>query len=159
MLTDYCIDSDCAAVLFTCSSFGAAIEAKARITRVPVLKPNEAMFEQALALGTKIGMLTTFPPAAVPMEAEFRAEASRRGIAATIETSCVAEAMVAAKSGDYERHNQLLCEAASRFADFDVLLLAQFSMAPALHEVRQGIALPVLSSPRAAVEKLKSLLS
>jgi Asp/Glu/hydantoin racemase len=159
LLADYCIDSGCAAVLFTCSSFGAAVEAKARIARVPVLKPNEAMYEQALARGAKIGMLTTFSPAAAPMEAEFRAEASRQGIMATIETRCVPEAMTAAKSGDYGRHNRLLREAAAHFAGFDALLLAQFSMAPALHEVAQGIAIPVLSSPHAAVEKLRGLLS
>jgi Asp/Glu/hydantoin racemase len=158
-LIDYCVNSGCAALLFTCSSFGAAIEAKARTASVPVLKPNEAMFEQALTLGTKIGMLTTFPPAAAPMEAEFHAEAKRRGVMATIETRCVPEAMNAAKSGDYDRHNRLLREAAALFAGFDALLLAQFSMAPALHEVSQGIAIPVLSSPHAAVEKLKKLLS
>jgi Asp/Glu/hydantoin racemase len=159
LLTDYCTDSGCDAVLFTCSAFGAAIEAKARIARVPVLKPNEAMFGQALALGTRVGMLATFPPAVASMEAEFRAEAGRRGIAATIETRCVPAAMAAAKSGDYERHNRLLREAAAQFADFDALLLAQFSMAPALQEVRKSIAIPVLSSPLAAVEKLKSVLA
>jgi Asp/Glu/hydantoin racemase len=159
LLADYCADSGCAAVLFTCSSFGAAVEAKARAARVPVLKPNEAMFEQALALGARIGMLTTFPPAAAPMEAEFRAEAKRRGVAATIETHCVPEALAAAKSGDYERHNRLLREAAARFAGFDALLLAQFSMAPALREVQKALAIPALSSPHAAVEKLKSILA
>jgi Asp/Glu/hydantoin racemase len=159
LLADYCIDSGCAAVLFTCSSFGAAIEAKARAAKAPVLKPNEAMFEQALALGVKIGMLTTFPPAAAPMEEEFRTEAKRQGSKATIETRCVPEAMAAAKSGDYDQHNRLLREAAAHFAGFDALLLAQFSMAPALREVRQGIDIPVLSSPHAAVEKLQKLLS
>ena len=158
MLTDYCIDSGCVAVLFTCSSFGAAIEARARSAKVPVLKPNEAMFEKALVFGSKIGMLTTFPPAAMPMEVEFFAEANRQGVAATIKTLCVSEAMVAAKSGDYDRHNLLLREAAAHFADYDALLLAQFSMAPALCEVRQGVDIPVLSSPHAAVEKLKKLL-
>jgi Asp/Glu/hydantoin racemase len=159
LLADYCVNSGCDAVLFTCSSFGAAVEAKARAASVPVLKPNEAMFEQALAHGAKLGMLATFIPAVVPMEAEFHAEAVKRGVDAGIETRCVPEALLAAKSGDYFLHNRLLAEAASYFKDFDALMLAQFSMAPALADVRKSLVIPVLTSPRAAVEKLRAILS
>src|SRR5215813_12213887 len=51
------------AILFTCSAFGPCIEAVARAhAPMPVLKPNEAMIEQAVARGGKIGLLSTFPP-------------------------------------------------------------------------------------------------
>ena len=50
------------AILFTCSAFGPCIEAVARAhAPMPVLKPNEAMIEQAVAKGRKIGLLSTFP--------------------------------------------------------------------------------------------------
>ena len=40
---------------------------------MPVLKPNEAMIEQAVARGGKIGLLSTFPPTLASMPPEFPA--------------------------------------------------------------------------------------
>ena len=60
------------AILFTCSAFGPCIEAVARAERpIPVLKPNEAMIEQAVARGQRIGLLSTFPPTLTSMPREF----------------------------------------------------------------------------------------
>src|SRR5258705_6356799 len=60
------------AILFTCSAFGPCIEAVAREhAPMPVLKPNEAMIEQAAARGRRIGLLATFAPTLASMPAEF----------------------------------------------------------------------------------------
>ena len=157
-LVRYCTDQGAAAVLFTCSAFGPAIEAAAQGANVPVLKPNEAMFEKALLLGKRVGMIATFPPAVAPMEAEFYKQARTKGSTATIRTYCFPEALQAAKEGDYVRHNQIVAEAVSQFDNVDVLLLAHFSMVPALEMVKQRTAVPVLTSPHAAIEKLRRCL-
>src|SRR5215218_9522737 len=60
------------AILFTCSAFGPCIEAVARAhAPMPVLKPNEAMIEQAVTKGRKIGLLSSFPPTLASMPREF----------------------------------------------------------------------------------------
>src|SRR6478735_1299505 len=47
-LARYAQGTGCSAILFSCSAFGPAIEAAGRATGLPTLKPNEAMFQQAL---------------------------------------------------------------------------------------------------------------
>ena len=73
-------------ILFTCSAFGPAIERVARTVQVPVLKPNEAMFAEALAIGGRIGMLATFEPSIASMATEFEADAATAGAKVTLES-------------------------------------------------------------------------
>lgn len=158
-LAEYAAGTGAAGILFTCSAFGEAIEAAAAASPVPVLKPNEAMFEAALAAGKRIGMLATFLPSVAGMEDEFRQLADQRGASARIETICVEEAIVALKGGDGAAHDRLLAEAAPRLAGCDVVMLAHFSTARAEAAVRPALPCPVLTAPGAAVMRLKSLVT
>ena len=68
----YAASTNADAILFTCSAFGSSIDAVAREhAPMPVLKPNEAMIEQAVAQGRRIGLLSTFAPTLVSMPPEF----------------------------------------------------------------------------------------
>lgn len=158
-LVDEAVATGAQGVLFTCSAFGDAIAAAAARAPVPVLKPDEAMFAQALQAGRRIGMLASFAPAVPNMERDFRAAAQARGIAVEIESVCVPEAMEAARAGDTARHNRLLAEAAPRLAHCDAVMLAQFSTSVALSEVQAVLPCPVLSSPEAAVALLQRQLA
>jgi Asp/Glu/hydantoin racemase len=146
-------------LLFSCSSFGEAIERTACTAPFPVLKPNEAMFEAALAHGRKIGMLATFPPAVAGMEYEFRELAKTQGLSAEIRTVCVPGAMAALRKGDAATHNLLLADATPELAGCDAVLLAQFSMAGAEEAVSARVNVPVLTSPASAVRKLRAALN
>ncbi|HZT89501.1 MAG TPA: arylsulfatase [Stellaceae bacterium] len=157
-LTRYAEDISAAGILFTCSAFGAAIDAAAAAAGIPALKPNEAMFEAALNAGTRLGMLATFAPAAASMEAEFRDLAGAGGSAARLETVCVPEAMQALQAGEGATHDVLLAEAAPRLSGCDAVMLAHFSTSRALAAVQPRLPCPVLTAPDAAVRKLKALL-
>jgi Asp/Glu/hydantoin racemase len=157
-LAEYGAATGAAGVLFTCSAFGEAIEAAAARAPIPVLKPNEAMFEAALAAGRRIGMLATFAPSVQSMEDEFRAMAKMHRSPAVIETYCVPEAMAALKAGDAATHDGLIAEAAPRFGEYDAVLLAHFSTARAATAVTAVLDRPVLTSPTSAVAKLKTVI-
>jgi aspartate/glutamate racemase len=158
-LAEYVIGIGAKGILFTCSAFGAAIETVARTAPVPVLKPNEAMFEDALSQGRKIGLLATFQPSVPSMAQEFRDKAAAQGKDVTLETLWIPEAMAALTAGDAETHDRLIAAAAPQLSHCDVVMLAQFSMARALPAVRSAIGEKVLTSPDSAVARLKSVLN
>jgi len=157
-LGNYAVDLGADGLLFTCSAFGEAIEAVARKAPFPVLKPNEAMFEEAFGYGAEIGMLATFGPSVPSMESEFDEMAKARGLNARIRTICVPEAMAALRQGDAARHNALLAQAAPQLAECDAVMLAQFSTSRAEKAVAARLSIPVLTSPKAAVRKLRAAL-
>ena len=143
------------AVLFTCTAFDAAIDAARACLGVPVLKPNEAMYEAGLARGERVGLLATFEPAVSTMEQALIATAGARGMQVSVRSVYVAHALDAARQGDVARHNALVASAARALAGCDVLLLGQFSTSTALQATQQAVAQPVLSAPEAAVLRLK----
>jgi Asp/Glu/hydantoin racemase len=144
-------------ILFTCSAFGPAIERVARAVPVPVLKPNEAMFAEAIAIGGRIGMLATFEPSIASMEEEFKEDVAKaKAAGVTLECGFVPDAMAALLAGSRDRHDELVAQAAGKLSHCSAIMLAQFSMAPAGDAVRQRLSgMPVLTSPHSAVSAMK----
>ncbi len=154
-LCRYAEGADADGVLFTCSAFGAAIERANFEALIPVMKPNEAMFDAAFSYGDHIAMIYTFPPAAAGMEEEFLDAARARGSNAEITSYYCSGALAAKQAGEDEKHNRLIAETASSIDDADVILLAQFSMSDAVEDVRKTAQIPVLTSPQAAIHEIR----
>jgi Asp/Glu/hydantoin racemase len=147
-------------ILFTCSAFGPAIERVASAVAIPVLKPNEAMFAEAIAIGGKIGMLATFEPSIASMAAEFKVDAAKAGADVTLQSVFVPDAMAALVAGNRDRHDRLVAETAPALRHCKAIMLAQFSMAPAADGLRHRLPdMPVLTSPGAAVAAMKSRIA
>ena len=145
-------------ILYTCSAFADAIDRARLVLSVPVLKPDEAMIDEALDDGAPIAVLTTFRPAVDMAVGQIQAEAKRRGASVAVSGHFVEGAMAALADGDGARHDALIAAAARNLPVEASVVLAQFSMAralPAVAAVREG---PVHTAPDAAVQRLKSLL-
>ena len=145
------------AILYSCSAFGPAIEAVQARLPIPVLKPNQAMLDEALAIGGRIRILSTFRPSGPAIRRELEALAARRKVDLEVEESYVPGALDALHAGDGRTHDSLIAEAAAG-ARADAVLLAQFSMARARDAVSRRVDATVLSSPESAVLTLKRMM-
>lgn len=143
------------ALLFTCSAFGPAIDAVKRALPIPVLRPNESAFAEALAMGGRIGLIVTFAPSLPSLTQELNEMA---GGPVDVSGVVVDGALAALKAGDGESHDRLAAEAAARLKNVDTLILGQFSLARARPAVEAATGLRVVTTPEAAIRGLKRAL-
>ena len=153
-LAQYAVDCGSQAILFTCSAFGPCIETVARQhAPLPVLKPNEAMVADAVALGGVVGLVASFGPTLASMPPEFPP-------GTRLHTALAEGALAALNGGDGARHDALVADAALRLKDqgAQVIALAQFSLARARDAVAARTGLPVLTTVDSAVRALRQRL-
>lgn len=152
-LAAYAIGGGADAILFTCSAFGTCIEAvQRRWPALPVLKPNEAMIDEAvgLAAGGRIGLLASFAPTAASMPREFPHDAS-------VDIELAAPALAALDAGDAAGHDAAALRGARALVarGCAVVALAQFSLARSAPLLRASLGVPVLTTVDSAVAALR----
>jgi hypothetical protein len=159
-LSHYARDCGCDTLLFTCSAFGHAIDVAAGATPLPTFKPNQAMFDMALATqpqqgALQVGLVATFAPSIASMQQELEQMAQTLGIPLQVHTAHVPEAMDDLNRGNADLHHQKIAHVVGNMPPCDVILLAQFSMAAAGPLAQRQTSSPVLSSPDCAVIALR----
>jgi len=159
MIGRYCAFAGADAILFTCSAFGPAIEAVKRDQPFPVLKPNEALYDDMRGVGGSIALLATFPPSLPSMMTEIEAHAHTHGVSLHVEPQLVEGALDALLANRPEEHHRLIAEAAARLPDHAAVAFAQFSMAPARAQAQALTRVPIMTTPDSAIAKLRKLLA
>ena len=154
-------DAGATHVLVTCSSMGKAVEASRTMVGATVLRVDEPMTAKAISLGQRIGVIATLPSTLNPTVALIQDRAAAAGKQVTLSTQVVEGAFAAVMSSDGAKHDQLVEAALRQMAKTsDVIVLAQASMSRVVAAMPAGaIGVPVLSSPRLAIEHLAGLLS
>jgi Asp/Glu/hydantoin racemase len=148
------------AILVTCSSVGAAVEAARPFVGVPVLRVDQPMADRAVSLGRRIGVLATLATTLGPTAELVRARAALQGREVEVVPRLCEGAFAAVAAGDGAVHDQLVAAGLRELMGrVDVVVLAQASMA----RVAEGLpaearGVPVLSSPRAGVEAARAAL-
>jgi len=147
-------------ILVTCSSIGAAVEASAALTKVPVLRVDQPMADQAVQTGTRIGVIATLPTTLGPTSDLVQRRAAAAGKEIELTSVLCEGAFDALMSGDAATHDAMVARALKDLVTkVDVVLLAQASMARVVDTLdptdKQVL---ILASPGIAVQHLAKQL-
>jgi Asp/Glu/hydantoin racemase len=148
------------AILLTCSAMSPAVDLAAPLLQVPIYKVDQAMVDRAVESGRRIAVFSTARATLSSVGELVRNTAAIRDRQVEIVTGLSEEAMMALRSGRREDHDRMVRAALSDLVrGCDVLLMAQASAAQALRqEDQEALGVPVLTSPRLALEWLRDYI-
>lgn len=147
-------------ILVTCSSIGSAVEASESLSRVPVLRVDQPMADQAVELGMKIGVVATLPTTLEPTSDLVRRRAVKAGKTIELTSKLCEGAFEALMGGQPEKHDEMVASALKELSSkVDVILLAQASMARVVGQLpEEDKKVPILASPGIAMEYLSTVI-
>jgi Asp/Glu/hydantoin racemase len=145
-------------ILNQCSSVGEAVDVARAMLKIPYLKIDEPMAEEAVKIGGHITVVATLPTTLKPSVALIEKAAISAGKKVQINKCLVEGAFELLIEGKREQHNQMVLETIrKKQGSSDVIVLAQGSMICLLPQL-SDISVPVLTSPRLGVENVKRRL-
>jgi len=147
------------AILSLCSSLGPAVDVAKKLVGIPVIKIDDAHTEKAAREAQRIGVMATVGTTLAPTVALVKEKASGLGKEIQVHESLSSAAFEALMRGEKEKHDAMVLEAARQLAPrVELILFAQASMTRLAPAVAQATGLPVLTSPRLAIEFTKRVL-
>ena len=146
-------------VVVTCSSIGPAVDASHEFVDVPVLRIDEPMADEAVRLGSRVGVLATLATTLLPTAELVERRAIAAGKDVEVDARVCDGAFDALQAGDRDRHDELVREGLrGLIKDVDVVVLAQASMARVADTLGEQ-PVPILSSPRLGMERVAALVA
>jgi len=147
-------------ILEACSSVGEIVAKMQSAVSIPIVRIDEAMAEEAVQRGTRLGVAATLPTTLQPTTRLLRLKAGAAGKQVTITPLLIEGAYQKLMSGDREGHDDLLVEKLQELVRAaDVVVLAQASMARVLPRLSEAEQDKMLVSPRLAMEQVKNVIS
>ena len=149
-----------AVILEACSSVGELVPKMRSAVSIPVVRIDEAMAEQAVQRGERLGVAATLQTTLQPTTRLLHAKAQAAGKQVEITPLLIEGAYQKLMAGDREGHDNLLVEKLQELVRaVDVVLLAQASMARVLPRLSAADQEKILVSPRLAMERVKNVMA
>jgi hypothetical protein len=146
-----------AVILCSCSTYGGCVEAMAPFTSNRIIRIDRPMAEHAVAMGSRIGLAAALESTLTPTRELLESVAENSSKKIQIKELLCSDAWAYKQKGDSEAYISKIAQYLENVAgDLDVIVLAQGSMAPAAERLKH-LGIPVLSSPRLAIEKVAQI--
>lgn len=146
-------------IFSACSSLGPSMDVARKMVDTPIIKIDDAMTQKAVTLGSTIGVMATVPTTLPPTIGLLNEQSVIQGKKIETRQYLVEGAWGVLMSGDRPRYEQMVADGAKVLApQVDLIVLAQASMSRLAPMLATEVEKEVLSSPRLAVEYVKSLL-
>jgi Asp/Glu/hydantoin racemase len=157
-LLRHCELSGADGILFSGSTFGPAVDKARAGMRVPVLRAEEAMMDQAVTLGERLLLVCTAKRAMPVVRGTLNTAVKRAGANRAITELWVKGARDAITSGDVVTHDKLIAEQVMAAGDFDVIIFGQISMVPSRTPLPPDITRRIVTGPEATVARMRALI-
>lgn len=143
-------------ILGACSSVGELVTRAQAQVGVPIVRIDEAMAEEAVRRGGRIGVAATLPTTLDPTMRLLRQKAEAAGKRVELRPLLVEAAYQRLVSGDRDGHDSLMLESLLELArSTDWIVLAQASMARVVAVLPEAERPRFLSSPRFGMQRVK----
>ena len=148
----------CDAILNQCSSVGEAADVAQELINIPYIKVDSPMAEKAAAIGGRIAVMATVPTTLGPSCRLVERAAKKLGTQAEVVPVYVDGAFDVLIKQGAEAHNAMLIDRVREEAKTaQCIVLAQGSML-CLAPLLTDMPVPVFTSPRLGVERMKEVL-
>lgn len=145
-------------ILEACSSVGEAVAAMRERVTIPVVRIDDAMAEEAVRRGRRIGVAATVPMTLNPTARLLRQKAAEAGREVELETLLAESAYAKLLAGDRQGHDETLAAELTKLAaTVDVVVLAQASMARVVETMPTAEQARYLTSPREAMRQVAAV--
>jgi aspartate/glutamate racemase len=143
-------------IMSTCTTMGVATDRARQNCPVPLFNIDEPMAREAVAAGSRLGILATVPTSAPATKRLLEREARALGKSIQVETVINPAAFAALMNGDRTEHDRIVAGELDRLAGrVEVIVLGQISLAQIEH--RPGV--PVLQVGHSGFAHARQLLS
>jgi aspartate/glutamate racemase len=147
-------------ILEACSSVGEVVAKMRKAVSVPIVRIDEAMAEEAVQRGARLGVAATLQTTLGPTARLLRSKAEAAGRQVEVKPLLIEGAYQKLMSGDREGHDNLLVQSLQELArQVDIVVLAQASMARVLPGLPPAERTRIMSSPRLAMEQVRDVIA
>jgi len=158
--TSFARRSGAEAVLLTCTAFGRLVDEVSAAVDCPVLSVLEIVVDEALNLRGRVGVIGSHPGTVDGTERLIRQQAAQEGRQVAVESRLCSGAFEALRRNDRGTHDRIVLQNLRELVPHvDVIVAPQPSMERTLLSfVSEGRKVPILTSPRLSVGRLKQTL-